>query len=157
MNKTAKGFTLIEMLVTLVVLSILAGMTVPYAELIVVRQKEYELREALRDIRTAIDKFHYDWEQGKIQNNPDIVSVNGFPVKLEVLIEGVQDSSADGLIIKYLRRIPKDPFANTDTDNWRYIGYQDSSDTESWNGEDVYDIRSQSPKQAIDKSFYAAW
>lgn len=154
------GLTLIEMLVTLTIVSILAAMALPYAENAVRRGKEMELRQALRDIRGAIDRFHTDWEIGKIGKTVAGVSDDGYPKTLQVLVDGVEASGAKGGKAKYLRRIPRDPFADATrpvTEHWVLRGYQDDATALSWNGRDVYDIRTASQRAASDGSRYDQW
>jgi len=115
-SSSNRGLTLIELLVTLVILSILAAAAVPYAELTVRRDKEMELRRTLRQVRTAIDSFHDDWRNGAISKTGDGVSDDGFPKTLTVLVEGVEAGDAKGGVRKYLRRIPRDPFADAPKD-----------------------------------------
>jgi general secretion pathway protein G len=152
------GFTLIEVLVTMVLLAIIASVAMPYAEMTVRRQKELELRRGLREIRTALDRFHADWREDLIAPLAGAASRDGYPVRLSVLIEGVR--LTDGRTRKYLRRIPRDPFADqsaTTGDHWRLIGYRDSVEGTEWGREDVYDVRSRSERQAIDGSRYEDW
>lgn len=160
-RKSLLGVTLIELLVTLVILSILASVALPYAELTHRRNKEIELRYALREIRTAIDEFHSDWKEGRITRDTIYASEDGYPVSLNVLIDGVDNGKANGKKRYYLRSIPSDPFVGktfvTDKESWSLRGYQDAPDRLSWNGKDVYDIHSTSSETAIDGSFYREW
>lgn len=155
-----EGITLIELIVVLAVLSILSAIALPYAELTVKRQKEYELHYTLRQIRTAIDDFHQDWKQGKISNtNPD-ASEDGFPKTLMVLVEGVEHTDVKGNRHKYLRKIPRDPMATGNEPaekQWVMISYRDSIDSIMWGGEDVFDVRSNSDKTAINGTSYHDW
>lgn len=154
------GVTLMELLVTLVILSILAAAAIPYAEMTVKRNKELELRRALREIRTAIDRFHEDWETGKISKLGEGVSEDGYPKTLEVLVEGVESAQAKGGRIKYLRRVPEDPFGEPGKppiEQWVLLGYQDEPDSDHWGGKDVYSVRTASEKNAIDGSAYKDW
>src|SRR5437773_9645340 len=82
------GLTLVELLVTLVILSILATAALPYAEVAVRREKEVELRRSLRDLRSAIDVFHDDWVGGKISRTASGGSEDGYPKSLQVLVDG---------------------------------------------------------------------
>lgn len=155
-----RGVTFIELLVTLVILSILAAVALPYAEITVRRNKEIELRQALREIRTSIDRFHADWEAARISKLDDAVSEDGYPKTLRVLVDGVASTQALSGRVKYLRRIPSDPFTDSgksSVDHWAPRGYQDPSDTISWGGRDVYDIRSRSALKSIDGSYYRDW
>ncbi|MEQ6341166.1 MAG: type II secretion system GspH family protein [Gammaproteobacteria bacterium] len=155
-----RGITFVELLVTLVILSILAAVALPYAEITVRRNKEIELRQALRDMRGAIDRFHLDWETAKISKLNNAVSEDGYPKTLQVLVEGVGADQAKGGKVKYLRRIPVDPFTDSNKpshEQWALRGYQDVPDSSSWGGADVYDVRSTSRRKAIDGSFYKDW
>lgn len=159
-SSSNRGLTLIELLVTLVILSILAAAAVPYAELTVRRDKEMELRRTLRQVRTAIDAFHEDWRNGGISKTGDGVSDDGFPKTLMVLVEGAEAGDAKGGVRKYLRRIPRDPFADASKEpeeQWSIRGYQDEADALSWNRIDVYDIRTTSEGTAIDGTPYESW
>ena len=147
-------------MVTLVIVSVLATMAIPYTQNKVKREKESLLRDHLRQVRSAIDVFHNDWRDGKLDPNAEGVSVHGFPETLEVLVEGVVSSRADGMIIRYMRRIPKDPFSIdefSDEPTWRLHGYADDTDSTIWGSEDVYDIFSQSEDIALDGSQYDTW
>lgn len=157
-NNRNHGFTLMEVLVTLVLLAIIASVAMPYAEMTVRRQHEMELRHNLREIRSAVDHFHADWRQGLITSLAPAASRDGYPVRLSVLVERVR--LADGRTRKYLRRIPRDPFADQSLpteSHWRLVGYRDSPERAEWGGDDVYDVRSRSKRQAIDGSWYADW
>jgi general secretion pathway protein G len=160
-KRTAHGLTLIELLVTLAILSILAAAALPYAELTVRRDRELELRRSLREVRTAIDAFHDDWIAGRISHADNLSSPDGYPVKLQVLVDGADTGHAGGGKRRYLRRIPRDPFAETATSEratqWTIRGYQDDAATLTWNGKDVYDLHSNSPDKAIDGTDYKDW
>lgn len=157
---SSEGLTLIELLVTLVILSILTAAALPYAEVTVRREKELELRRSLREVRTAIDAFHDDWKTGKLGKTSDGVSDDGFPKTLAVLVDGAESADAKGGLRKYLRRIPRDPFADATRppeEQWILRGYQDEADAIVWNGRDVYDIRSGSEATGLDGSRYKNW
>lgn len=154
------GVTLVELLVVLVILSILAAAAVPYAEVSVRRDKELELRRALREVRTAIDAFHADWEAGRMSGFSSAASEDGYPRRLEILVEGVDLAGASGKQRRYLRRVPRDPFADQTVSasaQWVLRSYRDAPDSGTWGGEDVYDIRSASAGTALDGSRYREW
>jgi general secretion pathway protein G len=156
----ARGLTLIELLVTLVILSILAAAAMPYAEITVRRNKELELHRALRETRGAIDAFHEDWKAGRIAQINDAASEDGYPKTLQVLVDGVDTSGAKGGKRYYLRRVPRDPFAaapGSPTEQWVRRGYQDEPDSIVWGGKDVYDVRSAAENVAIDGTHYKDW
>lgn len=159
-KRKSAGFTLIELLVTLVILSILASVALPYAELSVRREKEFELRRVLREVRTAIDGFHDDWLAGRISKTDGSASADGYPKKLEVLVNGVDRGQAHGGKHRYMRAIPKNPFSQATIamdEQWRFRGYQDDPDAVSWGGKDVYDIHSSFDGMAIDGTQYRNW
>lgn len=155
-----RGYTLIEMMVTLVIISILASVALPYAKLNIIREQERELKVSLREIRSAIDHFHLDWQEGRINKVAGVASKQGYPINLDILVDGVPLSGKLDEKKKYLRRIPLDPFMQREGETesaWRLIGYRNEVDDEDWNGEDVYDIRSQSERSAINNSNYRDW
>lgn len=158
--RRARGLTLVELLVSLAILSILAAAAVPYAETTIRREKELELRRALRDIRSAIDRFNDDWMAGRIPKVAEGASEDGYPRTLSVLVAGVDRGDAKGGKRKYLRRIPRDPLANPaypPEQQWVLRGYQDEADSAVWGKKEVYDIRSASEAIALDGTRYRDW
>jgi len=156
MNK--KGFTLIELVVTVLIVAILATGAMPIIQLTVKRNKEAELKQSLRQIREAIDLYKKAADEGRIKKNLD---QTGYPTDLELLQHGVADQKdAKGKIIKFIRQIPRDPMNNDSelkpSETWakRCYASDSSSPTE---GADVYDIHSLSTKKAIDGTFYNTW
>ena len=159
-DSAQRGVTLVELLVVLAIISILAVTAIPFAENGAQRRREFELRENLRTLRTAIDAFHADWKDGDIAQNDAAASEDGYPVTLQVLVDGVSGSSADVAFLRYLRRIPRNPFVARAVDpdeQWLYIGYRDALDAARWNGLDVYDLRAKTEKLALDGSRIADW
>lgn len=155
----ADGFSLVEMMVVIAVLSILAVVTIPYAEITVQRNKELELRRDLREMRGAIDRFHDDWLVGTLPKTSWNVSTEGYPKTLDALSEGIrQDPMKAGL--KYLRRIPENPFGDKDltpAKQWAFRGYADSPGSFRWNSVDVYDVYCPGDGKALDGSSYHDW
>lgn len=158
-SSSSRGLTLIELLVTLVILSILAAAALPYAEMTVRREKELELRRALRELRGAIDAFNEDWKSGRISKAASAASDDGYPKSLQVLIDGADAGDAKGSKRKYLRRVPRDPFADprAGVEPWVLRGYQDATDTIVWGGRDVYDVHSAAEGSALDGTRYKEW
>lgn len=159
-NNRQAGLTLIELIVTLVILSILASAALPYAEIAFRRDKELELRRALREIRTAIDYFHTDWQTGRFPVTGDAASADGFPKSLAVLVDGVDLAGVTEKRRFYLRRIPDNPFADATLEKeeqWQLRSYQDKKDAAFWGGEDVFDVRVRTEKVAINKTYYKDW
>lgn len=151
----SRGFTLIEMLVVVVIVSVLAAVAIPMVETSVKRQKEIELRRALRTIRMAIDEYKKFVEENKIQVDEDTYN---YPPTLEILVEGLEytDKNNEEKIQKFLRRIPPDPMTNSY--EWGMRSYQDDSDEyDSWGGENVYDVFSKSERKALDGTTYKEW
>ena len=155
-NKIRKGFTLIEMIITLSILAILAAVVIPLAQNAVKREKEIELRRTLRIIREAIDTYKKLADEKKIEVKD---KTEGYPPDLTTLVEGVElKNGADKKetkIIKFLRRIPKDPMTNSY--DWGLRSYQDDLDSDHWGGENVYDVFTKSPGIALDGTKYKDW
>lgn len=151
-----KGFTLIELLITLAVLSILAAAILPMAEVAVKREKEIELRRALRTIRTAIDEYKRLADLKRIVGEID-PDTYGYPPDLETLVKGIKIKDDKGRIRirKFLRRIPKDPMTNSY--DWGLRSYQDDPESTTWGGENVYDIYTKSQATALDGTKYNTW
>ena len=150
--QTASGFTLIELIATVFVLSILLGVAVPLARNSIQRQKEVALREALRDIRTAIDKYKVYSDSGVI---PMKVDTEGYPESLKVLVEGVNMNGTVDKKLKLLRRIPTDPMTNST--EWGLRSYQDDPKNNSWGGQNVFDVYTKSQGTAFDGTKYKDW
>lgn len=152
-----RGFTLIEMLVTLTIVAILAGAALPLAKFAVKRQKEIELKRNLRILREAFDVYKKMADEKKFEFDED---TEGYPANLDILVEGIEiKESEEGneviKIHKFLRRIPKDPMTNSI--EWGLRSYQDDLDSNVWGGENVYDVYTKSPGIALDGTKYREW
>ena len=155
-----KGFTLIELLVTLGIMAVLGAVAVPYAATAMTRAREMELMSGLRVIRSAIDKFNQDFKDGKISKECNCASSEGYPNDLKVLTFGADTPGVNAGKIKYLRHIPRDPFADQKQpagEQWGLRAYGDNPDSASWSGRDVYDVYTKSEKKALDGSRYDSW
>src|SRR5436190_14307348 len=148
-----RGMTLVELIVAFTILALLSTLTVPLARYKVKRDKERDLRYALREIRTAIDRYKDASDQGKIQVK---VGTDGYPEDLNVLVEGVTlVGNVTGAKIKFLRRIPIDPI--TGTTEWGKRSSQDDPKSNSWGGQNVFDVYSTSMERARDGTPYSEW
>jgi general secretion pathway protein G len=147
-----RGFTLIELLVTVAVISILVGVAVPLARNSIKRQKEIALRAALREIRTAIDKYKDASDRGFIMVKVD---TEGYPETLQILVDGVQMVGQVDKKLKFLRRIPIDPMTNST--EWGQRSYQDDPKASSWGGQNVFDVYTKSEGTALDGTNYREW
>jgi len=152
------GFTLIELLVTLAILGVLASMTVPVAQVMRQREREQELREALHEIRHAIDVYKVASKDGRIQME---AGASGYPPKLEVLVDGVQDQTdPKGQKIYFLRRVPRDPMNNdpdlSDAATWGKRSYESEAD-DPQEGDDVYDVFTMSKGVGLNGILYRNW
>lgn len=152
-----RGLSLIELIIAMAILSILATVVLPLAEITVKRSNELELRQALREIRTAIDAYKADHDRA-VTEKKVIASIGetGYPETLEILLEGTEWGGLYEFPRKYLRRIPVDPFARPGED-WGRRSYLDAPDSSVWGGGDVFDVYSESNEQALDGSYYREW
>lgn len=148
-----RGYTLTELFVVCVLLTILASVAFPVARYTVKRQKEIELKVALRKMRNAIDEHKRFSDAGLL---PVEVGTDGYPAELENLIEGIQlVGQPPDTEKKFLRRIPLDPM--TGEAEWGLRSYQDDFDSTSWGGENVYDVYSLSEGRGLDGIPYDQW
>lgn len=150
--RAAAGFTLIEMVIVAALLGILVTMTLPVAKYTVKRTKEMELRRGLRTLRNAIDEHKRFSDAGLI---PVELGTDGYPAELEVLLEGVDVVGQVDRQVKFLRRIPVDPM--TGEAEWGLRSYQDDWDSDSWGGENVFDVYSLSEGVGLDGVPYREW
>lgn len=159
-----EGFTLIELMIVVAIMAILATAALPFRELMVKREKEQELRVALRQIRTAIDAYKQAADEGRITKKAD---ESGYPPRLEELFMGVPDiKSPEKKVIYFLRRLPRDPMfveldvagvtATPAADTWGKRSYESPWDSPK-EGDDVYDIYSRSEAIGLNGIPYREW
>jgi general secretion pathway protein G len=154
-----RGFTIIELVITVGIISLLATAVVPSAQLMYQRERESELRAALRTIRTAIDAYKQASGTGRIKKELD---KSGYPPDLQSLVDGVDDASSakEGVKIYFLRRLPRDPFWPDATapaaDTWGLRSYASPPD-DPQPGDDVYDVHSRSSRIGLNGVPYRDW
>ena len=186
-RRAAHGYSYLELRFVAALLSVMTALVLPTAHTMNRQAKEKELSRGLAKIRSAIDRYHRDWERGCIESDDDA----GWPENLEELSEGVEwsdlpacqptpDANATSPTTPpddaprrrlgpkkelekkvYLSRVPRDPFNSKadewDTMGWKARSYDDEPDSTSWRGEGVYDVYSASELTALDGTKYAAW
>lgn len=156
LSGSSAGFTLVELLASAAIIGLLAIVAVPMVQTSVKRQKERELRVALRDIRQAIDSYKQASATGKIVLQAED---SGYPPDLGTLVEGVDDATRPGTRLRFLRRIPRDPFMPTTlkpADSWGKRSYESSAAAPE-EGVDLYDVYSKSALTGLNSIPYREW
>ena len=144
-----RGFTLIELIVAVTILLILSGMAIPMARITIKRERERELRHALWEMRDAIDRYKDAADRNAFRSK---VESFGYPPDLDTLVKGEDVNTKK---VRFLRRIPIDPMTNG-TD-WGLRSLQDDPNSDSWNGENVFDVYTKSQGTALDGTKYKDW
>ena len=148
-----RGLTYLELMITVAILLVLAAAALPVARLTIKRQRELELRSALRQVRDAIDKYKEYSDGGQIPQEG--LQSEGYPPDLKTLVEGVNQIGAVDKKIRFLRRIPKDPMTNSL--DWGLRSLQDDPNSLTWGRENVYDIYTTSEGTGLDGTPYNTW
>jgi len=148
-SNRACGFTLIELIVATAIMVILTSMAIPLARLSIQREKERELRYDLWMMRDAIDRYKDAADRGAFQIK---VGTEGYPPDLETLVNGVD---VGGKKVRFLRKIPIDPMAGKP--EWGMRSMQDDPTSESWGGQNVFDVFTKSEGTALDGTKYKEW
>jgi general secretion pathway protein G len=156
-----RGLSLVELVITLIILTILSVMILPSAQMTSKRLKEIELRRQLRVVRTAIDEYKRTYDKA-LEEKKIVSSLNksGYPETLEQLVEGTDFGGVLSTKKKFLRRIPVDPLSPPnpgEAPKWGLRSYTDKPDSNTWGGDDVFDIYSLSEETAIDGTKYKDW
>ena len=152
----SRGYSFVELLVVVTILLILASAIVPLGKVTMQRQREIKLSRSLREMRTAIDRFKDAVDLGLIGGATIEASNEGYPPDLETLVNGVETlNDAGGQKIRFLRRIPIDPM--TKSNDWALRSYQDDRQSQSWGGDNVYDVYTKSTGIALDGTRYRDW
>ena len=145
--------TLVELIAAFTILALLSAMSVPLMAYKVRRDKERDLRYALREIHRAIDMYKDAATSGAFQVK---VGTEGYPETLEMLVEGVVASGrTDGSKLKFLRKIPKDPMTNSY--DWGMRSKKDDPKSQSWGGDNVFSVYTKSYERARDGTPYSEW
>jgi general secretion pathway protein G len=143
------GFTLLELIIATMILLILTSMAVPLARVTIKREKERELRRDLWEMRDAIDRYKDAAERNAFQTK---VGTQNYPPDLETLVKGEE---VQGKKIRFLRKIPVDPMTNSA--EWGMRSMQDDPDSDSWGGQNVFDVFTKSQGTGLDGSKYKDW
>ena len=153
----AKGFTFIELMVTLAILALLASIAVPLVQVTMQRNKEQNLTQSLRQIREAIDAYKKAADEGRVKKNAD---ESGYPASLSLLVEGVEDiKDPKRRKIYFLRKLPQDPMQDKTDDgdsNWGKRSYQSTAEDPK-EGDDVFDVYSTSNEAGLNGVPYRDW
>ena len=152
-RRNQRGLTLIELIVAFSIMLLLTTMSVPLARAKVRRERERELRNALQEIRKAIDKYNDFAVAGLIP--PGKVDSDKYPESLQQLVEGVKLNGQVDKKIRFLRRIPMDPF--THSTDWGVRSTQDDPTSMSWGGQNVFDVYTKTYEKAPDGTNYSDW
>ena len=144
-----RGFTLIELIVATAILVILTGLAVPLARVSIKRERERELRHDLWELRDAIDRYKDAADRGGFQIK---VGSEGYPPDLDTLVNGVD---VGGKKLRFLRKIPTDPM--TGNTEWGMRAMQDDPTSDSWGGQNVFDVFTKSQGTGLDGTPYKEW
>ncbi len=144
-----RGLTLIELIVAIAIMAVLAGAVLPLSRNAIKREKERNLRRALWEMRDAIDRYKDAADRGAFQLKLDS---QGYPPDLDTLVKGVD---VNGKKLKFLRSIPIDPM--TGSTDWGLRSMQDDPKSDSWGGQNVFDVYTKSQDTGLDGSKYSDW
>lgn len=149
-KRSARGFTLLELIVAATILTVLTMMALPLARVTIQREKEKRLRQDLWEMRDAIDRYKDAADRQMFQTKVDS---QNYPPDLETLVKGVEIQG--GKKLRFLRSIPTDPMTNSK--EWGLRSMQDDPDSDSWGGQNVFDVYTKSQGEGLDGSKYKDW
>jgi general secretion pathway protein G len=158
-GRRRSGFSLLELVITLSVMAILTTAAFPLVRNSVIRQREVDLRESLRSLRKALDDYKRFNDQSGGQAIPiEWRTKSGYPKNLKLLVDGFIPANVvgtEGAKVRFLRRMPLDPM--TGSDDWGLRSTDDDPDSDSWGGQDIFDVHTKSDAIALDGSKYRDW
>ena len=147
-----KGMTLLELVIACGILIVLSTTAMPVTRFVMVRKQEMELRYDLRQMRDAIDRYKDLADKNQFQIK---AGTEGYPPEMDTLVKGVQLAGSPDRKMRFLRKIPVDPM--TGKDEWGLRSVQDDADSNSWGGQDIFDVYSTSTGTALDGTKYSDW
>jgi general secretion pathway protein G len=158
------GFTLIELVIVIAIVSLLATAAAPLGKMATQRLKESELRSALRELRSGIDAYKRAVEEGRVLASADTSATtlpSGYPPTLDVLVNGVEDAAdPNKRKIYFMRRLPRDPLypdsAAPPAETWGLRSYR-SPPEDPQPGDDVYDVYSLAKGVGLNGVPYREW
>ena len=154
--RSARGFSMVELMAVLAVLAVLVWVSLPLAEATRARERERDLQRALWQIRDAIDAYKHQSDNSGVLRDPGL---SGYPPTLAALVQGVPDPKSGGRLVYFLRRIPRDPFAPPQLppeQTWGLRSFQSSAEAPEA-GADVYDVYSKAPGTGMNGVPFRAW
>ncbi|MGA2197288.1 MAG: type II secretion system protein [Bryobacteraceae bacterium] len=153
-RRNQRGLSLVELIVACAILAVLSTLALPLASLKIRTGRERDLRYDLTQMRLAIDKYKDNCDQGFF--GPPKIGSNCYPESLEILVEGMKlAQDPNGTKLKFLRRIPRDPFTNKF--EWGMRSTEDDPKSKSWGGQAVFEVFTKSEEKAPDGTPYAEW
>ena len=154
--RSSSGFTFLELLVVTAIIMVLAMGALPMVRVSIRRQRETDYRYTLKTVRAAIDKFKDNCDAGRLAQTEMVYGADCYPTSLEQLVEGALIANdSTGKRMKFLRKIPIDPM--TGKNEWGMRSMQDDATSDSWGGQNVFDVYSKSDGIALDDSKYKDW